>query len=331
MHRRVWSFTLLLIILVSCHRHEPKKGLLVRSGDYLGQILPSDQPMVFAGGIISTGMDERDISITADGNEIYYSLSSCGWSTIMVARRIKGIWYEPVVAEFARDTNRYYSSPGISHDGRRILFSSSQPGDTNQQIWMAERDRGRIWGIPFLLPSLINKPGSAFHPSLAKNGNLYFLRRNPQTQRTSIYLSKWENNKFLQPEPLPHPINGNRVIFNAGIAPDESFLVASVGEENSKGTPESSTYMVFFHNPDGSWSKGIDMIKVLRWPCKKAISISVSPDGTYIFYAADERTLSYRNFYPGWELTNFHRMRNLEGNGTSDIYWLNFRKVMFRL
>jgi len=331
MRRRVWSFTLLLIVLISCHRHEAKKGLLVRSGDYLGQILPSDQPMVFAGGIISTGMDERDISITADGNEIYYSLSSCGWSTIMVARRIKGIWYEPVVAEFARDTNRYFSSPSISHDGRRILFSSTQPGDTNQQIWMAERDYGGIWGIPFLLPPTINKPGNAFHPSLAKNGNLYFSRRNPLTHRWSLYFSKWDKGNFLIPEPLPFPINGNRDIYNAGIAPDESFLVACVGAENSKGTRENPTYMLFFHNPDGSWSKGIDMIKVLHWPCKKAITISVSPDGTYIFYAAEERTLLYRNFSPGWELTNFHRMRNLDGNGNSDIYWLNFRKVMFRL
>jgi hypothetical protein len=331
MIRNAWFYILLAFILASCSQSQEKKGLPVRSSDYLGQVLPSDRPLMFVGGIISTGMYERDVSITADGNEIYYSLFMDDWTTIIVARRINGTWFEPVVAEFARDTSRFFAEPSVSADGQRIMFLSAKPGWADQHIWMAERKPGGAWGKPVQLPSPINTRNEEFYPSLAKNGNLYFSRRDPETKSTSIFLSKWKNGSFSSPEPLPSPVNGKGVIYNAGIAPDESFLVACVAGRDSVQPENPSTYMLFFHNPDGSWSKGIDLVKTLRLPCDEAISISVSPDGTYIFYASDRRQVPYKNFAPKWTLTSFHQMRNLQGNGNADIFWFNFKKVMFRL
>lgn len=331
MNKIGWLIVILATILVSCNQNQEINGLHVRSQDYLGQVLPNERPKVFAGGIISTGMSERDISISHDGNEIYYSLSSGDWSTIMVARRINGSWFDPVVAEFARDTTRFFSAPSISHDGLRILFSSSERGMRNQQIWKAEREPGGTWGKPCLLPPSINTAQEEFYPSLAKNGNLYFSRRDTLTKKTSIYFSKWENGEFSLPLPLPAPVNGPGFIYNASIAPDESFLVACAVGRDSLSASKAATYMLFFHNPDGTWSKGIDLVKTLRLPCREAISMSVSPNGTYLFYAAANRTQSYKDFAPGWELSNFHRIRNLQGNGSSDIFWFNFKKVMFRL
>ncbi|MEI7500687.1 MAG: hypothetical protein WCK84_09600 [Bacteroidota bacterium] len=333
MDRIAFIFVILALSLVSCSSNKVKKGLPVRSGDYLGQTLPSDRPYKFAGGIISTGMYERDISITADGNEIYYSLYAGDWITIMVARRIKGTWFEPVVAEFARDTSRFFAEPSISADGQRILFLSAKPGWADQHIWMAERNPGGSWGKPIhlQLPSPIDTSSDDFYPSLAKNGNLYFSRRDNQSKTISIQFSKWKDGKFSAPEPLPPPVNGKGMIYNAGIAPDESFLVACVAGRDSLNPNKAATYMLFFHNPDGSWSNGIDMIETLHMPCNEAISISVSPDGTYIFYASAKRSLPFKSFAPDWKASNFHRMRNLDGNGNSDIFWFNFKKVMFRL
>jgi hypothetical protein len=331
MTRNSWFLIIIVFSLASCSQNQTKKGLQVRSSDYVGQTLPSDKPLIFVQGIITTGMYERDVSVTADGNEIYYSLFFGDWTTIMVVRRINGTWYEPVVAEFARDTNRVYAEPSVSSDGKRIMFLSAKPGWVDQHIWMAERKPGGTWGKPSPLPAPINTTLEEFYPSLAKNGNLYFSRRNPETKLISIFLAKWENGRYSAPTPLPPPVNDKGLIYNAGIAPDESFLVACVAGRDTLSPDKPPTYMLFFHNPDGTWSKGIDLIKTLHLPCDDAISISVSPDGTYIFYASARRTLAFRNFAPGWKLTNFHRMRNMSRNGSSDIYWFNFKKIMFRL
>ena len=331
MTRIAWFIIVLSFGLGSCSLNQPRKGLPVRSSDYLGQTLPSDKPLKFVSGIISTGMYERDVSLTADGNEIYYSLFSGDWTTIIVARRIDGIWFEPVVAEFARDTTRLFAEPSISPDGQRIFFLSAKPGWVDQNIWMTERKTDGSWSTPFPLPSPINTTDEEFYPSLAANGNLYFTRRDPEIKTTRIMLSKWEDGRFSEPIPLPSPVNGDGMIYNAGIAPDESFLVACVAGRDSINAGKVPTYMIFFHNPDGTWSNGIDLIRTLHLPCNEAISISVSPDGTYIFYACAKRTIPYATFTPKWKLHSFHRMRNMQGNGNSDIFWFNFKKVMFRL
>ncbi len=70
---------------------------------------PELTPKVFAPGFISTGMYERDLAITMDGNEIYYSLFQGDWNTIMMTKKVNGIWQEPIVAPFARDTMFFFA------------------------------------------------------------------------------------------------------------------------------------------------------------------------------------------------------------------------------
>ena len=71
------------------------------TGAYLGQEPPGAEAAVFAPGIVSTGMYERDIAISADGSEIYWGvvLGSYGHSLIMQVRMGEdGRWGEPSVA-----------------------------------------------------------------------------------------------------------------------------------------------------------------------------------------------------------------------------------------
>lgn len=42
---------------------------------YLGQTPPGDVATIFAPGIISDGLNNRDIAITPDGSELYYSVN----------------------------------------------------------------------------------------------------------------------------------------------------------------------------------------------------------------------------------------------------------------
>ena len=45
------------------------------TGDYLGQSVPGDSAVLFAPGIISTGLANRDVAISPDGNEIYIGVT----------------------------------------------------------------------------------------------------------------------------------------------------------------------------------------------------------------------------------------------------------------
>ena len=58
-------------------------------GDYFGQVATAEAT-VFAPNFISAGMYERDIAISPDGNEAYYSLMQGDWNTIMVTKRVNG-------------------------------------------------------------------------------------------------------------------------------------------------------------------------------------------------------------------------------------------------
>lgn len=331
MSRLILTVVILVAALCSCGPKKPPPGLPVLSRKYLGQTLPSDRPLMFAQGIVSTGMYERDVSITGNGNEIYYTLFNGEMVTIMVVRRIRGVWYQPVVAEFARDTTRYFAEPSVSQDGTTIFFLSANPGWKDQDIWISTRKAGATWSKPVRVPGMINTAAEEFFPSVARNGNLYFTRRDTGTGKSSVMVAKWKGDHFQDPVDVALPADGISAVYNASIEPDEQFLVSCATIPGDGNQKSHSTYTIFFHNPDGSWSKGIDMVKILSLPCKDAISISVSPDGQYIFYASTKRLHFYREFAPGWKASAIHRQRNLPGNGNADIYWFDFRKVMFRL
>ncbi len=64
-----------LFILSSCQPSNIDKksteGGPVLSSNYLGQTPPADSALVFAPGIVGTGLYTRDIAISPSGDEIY--------------------------------------------------------------------------------------------------------------------------------------------------------------------------------------------------------------------------------------------------------------------
>lgn len=303
------------------------------TGPYLGQKLKTDKAEIFAPGFISTGLYERDFAITKDGNEIYYSLFLGDWTTIMVTTLENGKWTEPVVAEFARDTNFFFAEPALSIDGNTIYYLSTKPrenenakqGWQNQNIWYAKRSTDGKWGEGTPLPENINIL-EEFYPSLTKDGTLYFCRTDAKTGVSQILRSKLVNGIYNDPIILPEPVNGKGSNFNACIAPDDSYLIGCVTGRDTLN-PRYSTYMLFFHNQDDTWSEGIDLIKELKLPARGAISISVSTDGKYIFFASGEKTIKFKDVLPDWTFTKLNNRRTIHGNGNSDIYWISAESI----
>lgn len=316
---------ILLLVHLSVYAQNFQQNI---KGDFLGQKLQGAKPEIFAPGLISTGMYERDIAITSNGDEIYYSLFQGDWNTIMVTKRINGVWQEPIVAEFARDTMFFFAEPVLSIDGNKIFFLSTKPrtnetakaGWSNQNIWVAERKPDDNWDNAKPLPDNINEL-EEFYPSITKDGTLYFCRTDAKSKVSQILRSKLVNETYQDPIVLPAPINEKGTIFNACIAPDDSYLIGCVSERDSSNM-KRVTYMLFFHNSDDTWSKGIDLVKELNLPCPNAISISISPDGKYLFFASAIKTIKFKNLQPDWKLNSISKRRLSPGNGNSDIYWM---------
>ena len=255
-------------------------------GPYLGQEPPGLEPRLFAPGVVSTGLATRDLAMTPDGDELYFSVTLGDRTMIMVARRVNGVWTEPEVAPFS---GRYLDiEPAISADGQRFYFLSTRPqpgqeekpGWVYQDIWVMDRE-GDGWGEPYNLGPPVNTDAPEYYPSITADGTLYFTREG-EDRKSSIYRSRSVDGVYTEPELLPPQVNCGTDRFNAFVARDESFvIVPNMGGENNLGGVD---YSVVFRSLDDIWSEPVNLGPAVNQPTGREWSASLSPDGKYLFF-----------------------------------------------
>jgi hypothetical protein len=310
-------------------RHGEAEATPVLTGEYLGQSPPGMEPVVFAPGLVSTGMAERDLTMTPEGNELYFTRMVGGnfnFSFILVSKRINGRWTTPEVAPFS---GRYKDlEPAISPDGKQFFFLSFRPlegseATDNEDIWVMERT-GEGWGEPRNLGPPVNSEEGEFFPSVTNDGTLYFTRRDPDGTE-AIFRSRWADGAYLEPQRLPEQVNSGQTRFNAFIAPDESFLIVPVwGRDDSLGGVD---YYAVFRSPDDSWSDPVNMGERFNTDQRGEWSASLSPDGEYLFFMSSRSTAA--DAVPTRTLTaaDLQAIHNRPQNGHSDIWWVDARVI----
>jgi hypothetical protein len=302
------------------------------SGPYFGQKQPGTTPELFAPGIICTGLPERDITITPDGKEIYFGLNYGRQVTIMVTRQKNDFWTEPEIVSFAGNQNFFYFEPCLSSDGNHIFFLTTHPSKGkevkprwgNQNIFAADRKSDGSWGEPYDPDSIINGKDFQYYPSLTRDGTMYFTRMDSQTKKSGIYRSKFIDAKFSDVEKLPSVINKEGTTpYNAFIAPDESYLIACIDGKACEHNPGKANYFVFFRDKNDNWSEGIPFGPEINIKGSNAISASVSPDGKYLFFAAQNLNNKFSDPSYNKTLGNILELLNSPQNGDNDIYWVD--------
>lgn len=317
----------IFLFLPGCNQ---KFDFPVLSGSYLGQSPPEMEIELFAPGVVSTGLYERDLAISSDGKEIYYGLILGDQVTIMMTRLEKGTWKEPKIAPFASDPNFLFFEPCISPDGKSMFFLSTlpprgkepKPGWGHQNIWVANRTQDGNWGKPQDIGPPVNTENAEYFPSVTNDGTLYFTRSISGEEKTRIMRSRKLNQTYADPEPLPEQINGQGTPYNAYIAPDESFLIACVEGRADSVTPGCPDYYVFFHHADDTWSDGVNLGQGINLSEDRALSPYVSPDGKYFFFASTRKGPGLNS----WGEMTWGRIQQLHfspQNGSSDIYWVD--------
>ncbi|MCK5149216.1 PD40 domain-containing protein [bacterium] len=302
----------------------------VLKGDYLGETLPEGMhSRLFARDVISTGINERDIAISTDGNELYYGMFFGFVPTILMSKKINDQWTEPVIVPFAMDFDYAYFEPALSPDGQTMFFLTTRPtegeqdlpGWRNQNIFGCDKTADGNWGAVYDLGENINTELGEYFPSMTAKGILYFTRSNPRTRDTEIMYTSKENGHWKMAASLPEVVNGDKACYNSSIAPDESYLLTCVSAKGKYAENKNSMYYVFFKSNEGTWSEGIKLGDEINFPGCDAISINITPDGRYIFFASaqrsDEMNLSKCTIK---ELKMMHASPQ---NGVSDIYWIS--------
>lgn len=298
------------------------------TGPYIGQAAPKDSAVIFAPGLISTGVYERDLIVSPDGSEIFFGIFMNQIVTILSTAYENGRWTDPTVLPFAADFEYGYFEPALTADGKQLFCCSTQPppgedplpGFGHQNIWTAEKDETGHWGNLRCLGPNVNMPGfSTFFPSLTRDGTLYFTANNKTTGVMGIYRSAISKGSYQPATPLPESVNGFGNIYNAFIAPDETYLLACVAGRDDSVTPGTANYYIFFRDSGEHWSRAVNLGQGVNFPGSGAIAQSVSPDGQFLFFAAQQLDLRRdQAVSPEW-MTGLH---NAVRNGNSDIYWI---------
>ena len=239
--RTIFSFLLILF-----------NSLIYSQGNTAEPFLPE---------IFSRFPNVRDIAISSEGDEIYFSVQSYQdeISVISYIKKINGTWSKPRIAGFSR---KYFDiEPFLSADGLKLFFSSNRPLEMSDNkpkdfdIWYVHREnKNSEWSHPVNVEAPINSEENEFYPSIANNNNFYFTCDQRETKgKDDIFFSQWKNGTYSEPISLSDSINSNGYEFNAFISPDEAYIIFTAYQRED-GFGSGDLY-ISYKNSDGLWTK----------------------------------------------------------------------------
>jgi WD40-like Beta Propeller Repeat len=289
------------------------------------QFISSDTPHVFAPGIISDGFANRDMAISPDGNDLFYTIQ---WyfglyAVILHAQKKNGQWSVPDTAWFSGKFNDL--EPAFSTDGSKLFFTSNRPLNSSDSakdydIWYLKKN-GNQWDGPFNLGAPVNTGKDEFYPSLSKTGNLYFTRNNDNAG-DDIFISELKDGKYTAPQPLPETVNSKGDDFNAFIDPDEKYIIfSSFKRKDDLGRGD----LYFALRRNDAWQPAIHFGQNIN-SATLDYSPFVSPDHLYFFFTSKRQSIKFP-FSKAKSAIEIKKELNSPGNNFEDIYIMNFKVV----
>ncbi|GAB1855681.1 hypothetical protein MHTCC0001_05150 [Flavobacteriaceae bacterium MHTCC 0001] len=286
-----------------------------------------EKPQPFIKDQIQLFPNVRDIAISPNGSEVMFTAQSVmgNLSAIVSIKKNGDVWSKPKITSFS---GRYFDlEPCFSSDGLTLFFVSTRPNTElktdkkNFDIWYVTRENiNSEWEAPINMGHPINTTHGEFYPSIAKNGNFYFTRDNPELKRKDdIYVSKKVNGVYVEATPLSDSINTNSYEYNAYVSPDESFLIFG-GYNREDGFGSGDLYISY--KTKNTWTKAKNLGRIINSSkmdyCPyvdiehKTLYFTSKRDATNTSFL---RTLSTEEF-----LSELYKYEN----GASRLYKVNF-------
>jgi hypothetical protein len=254
-------------------------------GDYLGQVVPGDTPVVFAQGIISKSSLEHSAAIfSPDGNEVYWCSIELpldkNKKKLWYMKRINNRWTEPQVAPFSVEG---YDNDNPFYWSEKKRFCYTSKAFNNCSIWYVEKSDTGFTKPQSMTCYFNGEKMSPMSPSITTTGRLYFVLWDSEGNTTipNIYRTQLKEGKFSKFELLPNSINSEYFDWTPFIAPDESYLIFSSNRDNSNDAGD--LYISFHDKNKDTWTKPINMGEPINTWAQERFP-AVSPDGKYLFF-----------------------------------------------
>lgn len=275
MVRYSFPIVCMVALLMAAHTWSAEK----MSGPYLGQDPPELIPEVFAPGVISVkGSREFSLSLSPKGDELFFTRGYWPYGQIMHMKRQGDKWSKPEPASFLEDDGA--TQAVFSPDGQYLYFSTNHAKSDIQyySLWRSKKEKDG-WSEP---ESVIDMGGGLmmeFHPSVARNGSVYFLCWDFPNQTGDIYVSRLVNGKYTTPVILGPPISTEHNEVRPTIEPNEKYLLF---ESNRPGGYGATDIYIAFRNDDGTWSSPRNLGPTVNTSGVDDVP-NISPDGKYWF------------------------------------------------
>lgn len=282
-----------------------------------------EQVKGFLPEVFSQFPNVRDIAISPDGNEVYFTIQSYleGVSAIGCVKRVGEKWGKVEVANFSGKVNDM--EPFFYSDGLRLYFVSNRALDSKSSeikdydIWYVERKSlTSEWSQPINVGAPINSAANEFYPSLSKNRNLYFTSDALTTKgKDDIFVCEYKDMKYSVPVSLSDSINTPGYEFNAFISSDESYLLFTA--YNREGGFGSGDLYISYRNKNGDWLKSTNLGKEIN---SDKMDYCPFVDSKSILYFTSKRNLVKSVFEKSLSLSELQKEMNKYENGLSRIY-----------
>ncbi len=310
-----WIFLCSLVILC--------KKTSAQSQDNNVKIL---SPVLFEPGKISDGFANRDMTISPDGNELFYTIQFTKglYSVIMHSVKKTGVWGTPEVASFSGRYNDLEAS--FSPDGSKLYFSSSRPlkdsiNTKDYDIWYVTKING-VWQNPQNVGAPINTATDEFYASVTKSGNIYFTRGSDE-RKDDIMMCRYVNGRYEDAKSLSDSINSAGYEFNAYVDRDEQFILFSA-YHRPEGLGSGDLY-ISRKNVNGEWGKAINLKKLNSEDMDYCPFVTA--DKKYLYFTSDRARFKIP-FDKPQDIKSIKAILSAPGNGFDDIYRVSFDEIM---
>ncbi|HEY6399840.1 MAG TPA: hypothetical protein VI479_00435, partial [Blastocatellia bacterium] len=246
---------------------------------------PITEPVIFGEGVISTEDFDDYFAFTPDGNTIYLTKHNVDFSggTIVVSHFRDGKWTAPEIAPFSGQYED--GEPCISPDGKRLFFKSHRPvtGQAPRRdadIWFVEKT-ATGWGPPQHLDAPINTDAYDWHPSVTKDGTLYFASdRKAEKRENNVYRAPLIDGKYATIEMLPDEVNSDYNDMHPWISEDEKVLLF-VSDTRPDSFGRDDLYVSY--NRSGKWTPAKNLGPKINTRFYE-YSAKISPDGKTAYF-----------------------------------------------
>lgn len=230
---------------------------IFRAREYQGQFRQARN----IGSAVNTEWYEEVVGISADGQELLVYVDNFdGYDDVFVSPR-KGRFFDDYLDLGRRiNTDDIETTASVHTSGDIVFFSRERAtagggakSARGTDIYMSRRLPNREWGIPQILPDIINTRFNESFPHLMADGKTFYFSSEGHTSMGGfdIFVSEWDEltNTFSPPKNAGYPINTVDDDFNISLSTTGRYgYVAQFRKDEGYG--EKDIYRITFNDID---------------------------------------------------------------------------------